>query len=87
MDPMSDVLAGMHVRSFGYGRLEAQSPWGLSHPKHSTSLGMVLQGTCWLTVDRIARSVELNMRRLLPHRARRSAYPARSPRLTDHRNR
>lgn len=50
MDPMSDVLAGMHVRSFGYARLEAHAPWGLSYSRHNASFGMVLGGSCWLTM-------------------------------------
>ena len=50
MDPMSDVLASMHVRSFGYARLEASAPWGVAYPAHRASIGMVVQGNCWLTV-------------------------------------
>jgi len=60
LDPMSDVLAGMQVRSFGYSRLEAGAPWGLSFTKHSASLGMVLEGQCWLAMQRLPRPVELN---------------------------
>jgi AraC-like DNA-binding protein len=57
---MSDVLAGMQVRSFGYARLEARAPWGVSFAKHSASLGMVLEGRCWFTMQRMPRAVELN---------------------------
>jgi AraC-like DNA-binding protein len=56
---MSDVLASMHVRSFGYGRLEAGAPWGLSHSKHSASLGMLLEGECWLSMSSIPHPVKL----------------------------
>jgi AraC-like DNA-binding protein len=59
MDPMSDVLSGMHVRRFGYARLEANAPWGLSFRKHSASLGMVLEGNCWLTMARIPQPIAL----------------------------
>jgi AraC-like DNA-binding protein len=59
MDPMSDVLSGMHVRRFGYARLEAGAPWGLSYPKHSASLGMILEGECWLTVARMPAPIAL----------------------------
>ena len=45
MDPMSDVLAGMHVQSFGFARLSARAPWGLSYAKHNASLGMILEGS------------------------------------------
>ncbi|ATE64257.1 AraC family transcriptional regulator [Rhizorhabdus dicambivorans] len=50
MDPMSDVLAGMHVRSFGYGRLEIGAPWGVSYERHDASLGMILEGDCLLSI-------------------------------------
>lgn len=56
---MSDVLASMHVRSFGFGRLEARAPWGLSHLKHSASLGMLLEGECWLTMPTLAKPIRL----------------------------
>jgi AraC-like DNA-binding protein len=59
MDPMSDVLASMHVRSFGFGRLEAGAPWGLSYLKHSAALGMLLEGECWLTMPTLAKPVRL----------------------------
>jgi AraC-like DNA-binding protein len=59
MDPMSDVLASMHVRSFGYGRLEAGAPWGLSYSKHSASLGMLLEGECWLSMEKMSAPVQL----------------------------
>lgn len=59
MDPMSDVLSGMHVRRFGYARLEALAPWGISYPKYSACLGMILEGKCWLTIKRIRQPVEL----------------------------
>jgi AraC-like DNA-binding protein len=51
MDPMSDVLAGMQVRSFGYARLDAHAPWGLGYIKHSASFAMVQRGSCWLTTQ------------------------------------
>jgi AraC-like DNA-binding protein len=60
MDPMSDVLAGMQVTSFGYARLEARAPWGVSYAKHSASLGIILDGCCWLTVDEIPDAIPLN---------------------------
>jgi hypothetical protein len=59
MDPMSDVPSRMHVRRFGYAGLEAAAPWGLSYPKFSASLGMVLEGECWLTIARVSRPVML----------------------------
>jgi AraC-like DNA-binding protein len=59
MDPMSDVLSGMHVRRFGYARLEAGAPWGLSYPMCSAALGMILEGECWLTMARIAEPIAL----------------------------
>jgi AraC-like DNA-binding protein len=51
MDALSDVLAGMHVRGFGYARLQAHAPWGVHFPSHSASIGMVVRGNCFLTVD------------------------------------
>jgi AraC-like DNA-binding protein len=51
MDALSDVLAGMHVRGFGYARLNAHAPWGVHFPSHSASIGMIVSGNCFLTVD------------------------------------
>jgi AraC-like DNA-binding protein len=59
MDPMSDVLAGMRVRSFDYARLEAHAPWGITFKKHSASLGMILEGQCWLSIERVSEPVLL----------------------------
>jgi AraC-like DNA-binding protein len=59
MDPMSDVLASMHVRSFWYGRLEAGAPWGLSYSKANAALGMLLEGECWLTMQQLFQPVRL----------------------------
>jgi len=59
MDPMSDVLSGMQVRRFGYARLEAGAPWGVSYPKHSACLGMILEGKCWLSMARIPEPIAL----------------------------
>lgn len=60
MDPLTDVFTSMRVESVMYGRLEATAPWGLSFegPAHA-KFAMVLRGSCWLTVDGMAKAVPL----------------------------
>ncbi|PCC71936.1 AraC-type DNA-binding protein [Nannocystis exedens] len=50
-DPLTDVLAAMHVRSALYFRLEATAPWGVRFaPVSQAKFAMVARGSCWLTV-------------------------------------
>ncbi|MEU1542020.1 AraC family transcriptional regulator [Actinacidiphila glaucinigra] len=51
MDPLSDVLSLLDLRSGRFARLEAQEPWavGFSGNRH-IKLGAVLRGTCRLEV-------------------------------------
>ncbi|MFZ6182122.1 AraC family transcriptional regulator [Nannocystis pusilla] len=50
-DPLTDVLAAMHVRSVLYFRLEASAPWGVRFAQvPHAKFAMVARGGCWLTV-------------------------------------
>ncbi|UJR81379.1 AraC family transcriptional regulator [Sandaracinus amylolyticus] len=51
LDPVTEVLSAMRVRSAIYFRLDATAPWGVDFrgPAHA-KFGMVVRGSCWLSV-------------------------------------
>ena len=53
MDPLDEVFSAMHVESALYARLEATAPWGLKTRRVDTTtrFGLMLRGSCWLTLD------------------------------------
>jgi len=53
MDPLDEVFSAMHVQSAQYARLEATAPWGLKTRRvdSTTRFGLMLRGSCWLTLD------------------------------------
>jgi len=53
MDPLDEIFAAMRVDSAAYARLEAGAPWGLSTRRvdGTTRFGLMLRGSCWLTLD------------------------------------
>jgi AraC-like DNA-binding protein len=60
MDPLADVFTSMRVQSVVHGRLEATAPWALSFDAPAQAkFGIVLRGSCWLTVAGEASPVPL----------------------------
>jgi hypothetical protein len=63
MDAVADVFQSVHIASVIQARLEASAPWGLRHEgtakegngRHSATrfahVGMLTDGSCWLTAD------------------------------------
>lgn len=59
-DPLTDVLAQMHVRGVIYFRLEATAPWGVRFaPAPHAKFAMVARGSCWLDVAGEPRPIAL----------------------------
>ncbi|MFE6178862.1 AraC family transcriptional regulator [Streptomyces sp. NPDC056464] len=51
-DPLSDVLASLHIRAGSLSGLEARGSWALRFELHEhIKIGAVLEGGCWLGVD------------------------------------
>ncbi|CAM5330271.1 hypothetical protein SCHAM137S_02141 [Streptomyces chartreusis] len=51
-DPLSDVLASLHIRAGSLSGLEARGSWALRFELHEhIKIGAVLDGGCWLGVD------------------------------------
>lgn len=70
MDPITDVFAALHVASAVYGSLEATAPWGVrARSGPYAKFGMVVRGSCWLTVEGIEEPAQLTTGDcfLLPH--------------------
>ncbi|MCW7944276.1 hypothetical protein AAW14_20050, partial [Streptomyces hygroscopicus] len=52
VDPLSDVLASLNVRTGSLSGLEAWGSWALRFGVHEhIKIGAVLEGFCWLGVD------------------------------------
>jgi AraC-like DNA-binding protein len=52
LDPLTDIFTALHVESVVYNRLEVTAPWGLSIGSYlHAKFGMVIRGTCWITVQ------------------------------------
>jgi AraC-like DNA-binding protein len=60
MDPISDALAAIRVKSVGYKRLGAMAPWesGSDAARHAC-FGMVSRGIAWLDLDGNGPSIAL----------------------------
>ncbi len=70
MDPVTDVFFSMNVASAVYGSLEATAPWGiLGSAGPYAKFGMMVRGSCWLTVEGLPAPVALTAGDcfLLPH--------------------
>src|SRR5476651_1861577 len=54
MDPLSDVLSLLKLRSYVSGGFEAGGDWSVAfapHPHGGIKLYAVISGECWLAVD------------------------------------
>jgi AraC-like DNA-binding protein len=52
MDPLTDILTGLSIRTASYTRLDATAPWGLHSPgERGINFVLVLRGSAILTVD------------------------------------
>lgn len=61
MDPLTDVLGLLDLRSAQFARLEAQEPWAVSFLGYRhVKFGAVLQGTCRITVADLSAPVTLS---------------------------
>jgi AraC-like DNA-binding protein len=50
MDPLSDILAGMRIRTANFTRMDASAPWGVDSPGESgVSFVLLLRGSAILT--------------------------------------
>jgi hypothetical protein len=50
MDPLTDILSGLHIRAARYTRMAASAPWGVTSPgERWVSLVLVMQGSAILT--------------------------------------
>ncbi|WP_406177319.1 AraC family transcriptional regulator [Streptomyces sp. NBC_00996] len=60
MDPLTDVLGLLDLRTAQFGRLEAAEPWAVGFPGYRhIKFGAVLQGTCRVTVAGLPEPVTL----------------------------
>ncbi|MEU8852728.1 cupin domain-containing protein [Streptomyces sp. NPDC048564] len=51
-DPLSDVLASLHIRAGSLSGLEARGSWALRFQVHEhIKIAALLDGSCWLSVD------------------------------------
>ncbi|MYS25182.1 transcriptional regulator, AraC family [Streptomyces sp. DvalAA-14] len=52
MDPLSDVLAALSIRTGSLSGIDAAGPWGLRFGVHEhVKIGAVLAGSCWIGAD------------------------------------
>lgn len=60
MDPLSDVLSLLKLRSFKSGGFEAGGNWSIYFPKHSgVKCYTAVSGECWLAVDGVDEEVRV----------------------------
>lgn len=60
MDPLSDVLSLLKLRSFKSGGLEAGGSWSIAFPRHEgIKCYTAVSGECWLAVDGVADAVRV----------------------------
>jgi AraC-like DNA-binding protein len=60
MDPLSDVLSLLKLRSFKSGGLEAGGNWSISFPRHEgIKCYTAVSGECWLAVEGIPDAVRV----------------------------
>ena len=52
MDPLSDVLSLLKLRTYAAAGLDAGGSWSLQYPKYEgIKCYALLSGQCWLSVD------------------------------------
>jgi AraC-like DNA-binding protein len=60
MDPLSDVLSLLKLRTYAAAGLDASGPWSLQYPKfEGIKCYALLSGQCWLSVDNVPEPVRL----------------------------
>jgi len=60
MDPLSDVLSLLKLRSYVSGGIDAGGDWSLQFPRHDgIKCYAVVSGQCWMTVEGIAEPLRL----------------------------
>lgn len=60
MDPLTDILAGLRIRTASYTRLDATAPWGIKSPgERGINFVLVLRGSALLSVGDAAQPVAL----------------------------
>ncbi|SDO26843.1 AraC family transcriptional regulator [Afipia sp. GAS231] len=60
MDPLDDAFAAMRVRESLYARVDASAPWAIRFREGKAArFGLVISGTCWLTMEAPERSIPL----------------------------
>lgn len=60
MDPLSDVLSLLKLRSFKSGGLEAGGRWAISFPRHEgVKCYTAVSGECWLAVEGVPDAVRV----------------------------
>jgi hypothetical protein len=60
MDPLSDVLSLLKLRTYAAAGLGAGGPWSLQYSKHEgIKCYALLSGRCWLSVDNVPDPVRL----------------------------
>ncbi|KAB1140840.1 AraC family transcriptional regulator [Streptomyces luteolifulvus] len=96
-DPLSDVLASLHIRAGSLSGLEARGSWALRFQVHEhIKIGAVLDGSCWLSVDNAEpvrleagdcfllaarESFTISSDRRTPHRSAEELYRAADSRI------
>ncbi|MEV0186422.1 AraC family transcriptional regulator [Streptomyces sp. NPDC050625] len=96
-DPLSDVLASLHIRAGSLSGLEARGSWALRFQVHEhIKIGAVLDGSCWLSVDHAEpvrleagdcfllaarETFALSSDRSTPHRSAEELYRAADSRI------
>jgi Cupin len=60
MDPLSDVLSLLKLRTYAAAGLDAGGSWSLQYPKYEgIKCYALLSGQCWLSVDNVPEPVRL----------------------------
>jgi len=60
MDPLSDVLSLLKLRSYMFGGFDAGGAWAVQFPQHQgVKCYAMVAGQCWLSVDGVADPVQL----------------------------
>ena len=60
MDPLTDILAGLHIRSARFTRMDASAPWGVSSPSESgVNFVLLVRGSAILTTPEGQQQIAL----------------------------
>ncbi len=75
MDPLSDVLSLLKLRSYVSGGFDVGGEWSVQFPEHDgIKCYAVVSGQCWLSVEGVPDVLRPQDRGLLPV-AERAAFP------------